>query len=114
MKTFLSLRTAAAAAIAFAVVGHAEPADKAELETLRAQVQQLAQQLKVLQRQLEIKEEAAAAAAPSTPKVTATDKGVSIPSAGHVISAYALGVVVGAPESLLFRCRMYPRAGALL
>ena len=27
----------------------------------------------------------------------ATDIGVSIPQAGHVISAYALGVVIGAP-----------------
>ncbi len=27
----------------------------------------------------------------------ALDLGVSIPQAGHVISAYALGVVVGAP-----------------
>ena len=35
---------------------------------------------------------------------------VSIPAAGHVISAYALGVVVGAPTLALVGARMPPRA----
>jgi MFS transporter, DHA1 family, inner membrane transport protein len=39
--------------------------------------------------------------------------GVSIPSAGHVISAYALGVVVGAPLIAIFGARL-PRRGLLL
>ena len=39
--------------------------------------------------------------------------GVSIPSAGHVISAYALGVVVGAPLIAVFGARL-PRKGLLL
>ena len=30
--------------------------------------------------------------------------GVSIPTAGHVISAYAIGVVVGAPRDRRVRC----------
>jgi len=38
---------------------------------------------------------------------------VSIPSAGHVISAYALGVVVGAPVLAFFGAR-WPRRGLLI
>lgn len=39
--------------------------------------------------------------------------GVSIPTAGHVISAYALGVVVGAPVLAFFGARL-PRRGLLV
>ena len=39
--------------------------------------------------------------------------GVSIPTAGHVISAYALGVVVGAPLIAVFGARL-PRRGLLV
>ncbi|HET6625609.1 MAG TPA: MFS transporter [Nocardioidaceae bacterium] len=39
--------------------------------------------------------------------------GVSIPSAGHMISAYALGVVVGAPLIAIFGARL-PRRGLLV
>ncbi len=39
--------------------------------------------------------------------------GVSIPRAGHVISAYALGVVVGAPLIAVLGARL-PRKGLLL
>jgi DHA1 family inner membrane transport protein len=39
--------------------------------------------------------------------------GVSIPQAGHVISAYALGVVVGAPVLAFFGARL-PRRGLLI
>ena len=39
--------------------------------------------------------------------------GVAIPSAGHVISAYAVGVVVGAPVLAYFGARL-PRRGLLL
>ena len=39
--------------------------------------------------------------------------GVSIPSAGHLISAYAVGVVVGAPVIAYFGARL-PRRGLLL
>ena len=38
---------------------------------------------------------------------------VSIPSAGHLISAYALGVVVGAPVLAFFGARL-PRRGLLV
>ncbi len=40
----------------------------------------------------------------------AGDLGVSIPAAGHVISAYALGVVVGAPVLAVLGARMRRRA----
>src|SRR6201992_3609858 len=39
--------------------------------------------------------------------------GVSIPSAGHLISAYALGVVVGAPVLAFLGARL-PRRGLLI
>ena len=36
--------------------------------------------------------------------------GISIPTAGHLISAYALGVVVGAPVIAIFGAKL-PRRG---
>src|SRR5436189_149310 len=39
--------------------------------------------------------------------------GVSIPTGGHVISAYAVGVVVGAPVLAFFGAR-WPRRGLLV
>lgn len=71
----------------------AQPVDKAELDALRTQVRQLEQQLKVLSRQLEIKEEAAAAAAPTTPKITVNDKGVTLASADGANSIKLRGLV---------------------
>ncbi len=38
---------------------------------------------------------------------------VSIPTAGHIISAYALGVVIGAPVLAYFGARL-PRRGLLI
>jgi len=58
-------------------------AEADDLAALRAQVQQLEQQLKVLSRKLEIQDEAAAAAGPTTPKITANDKGITIASADN-------------------------------
>jgi DHA1 family inner membrane transport protein len=43
----------------------------------------------------------------------AADVGIDIPTAGHLISAYALGVVVGAPVIAAFGTRL-PRRGLLL
>jgi DHA1 family inner membrane transport protein len=43
----------------------------------------------------------------------ARDLGVSIPTAGHAITAYALGVVVGAPTFAILGARL-PRKGLLL
>src|SRR5215217_7606488 len=43
----------------------------------------------------------------------ADDLGVSVPTAGHAISAYALGVVIGAPLFAVLAARL-PRKGLLL
>lgn len=71
----------------------AAPAGSSELDALRAQVNALEQQLKVLARQIEIKEEAAAAAAPSTPKITINDKGFTLASADGANSIRIRGLV---------------------
>jgi phosphate-selective porin OprO and OprP len=57
----------------------AEPADRAELEALRARVQQLEQQLKTISRQLELKEPAANVT-PGPAKVAASDRGFALSS----------------------------------
>ncbi|WP_428310066.1 MFS transporter [Hydrocarboniphaga sp.] len=44
----------------------------------------------------------------------APDLGISVPTAGHVISAYALGVVVGAPLIAVLSARMAQRSVLLL
>jgi phosphate-selective porin OprO/OprP len=51
-----------------------------ELKLLRDQIRALEQKLLVLERKQEIKDEAAAAAAPTTPKITASDKGFTVAS----------------------------------
>ena len=90
MRHFLIL-TAAALAIAGGPLLPA--AESADLAALRAQVQALEQQLKVLVRQIELKEEAAAAAAPSTPKITVNDRGVTLASADNANSLRLRGLV---------------------
>jgi phosphate-selective porin OprO/OprP len=52
-----------------------------ELSDLRATLQALEQKIAVLERKQEIKDEAAVAAAPTTPKVSITDKGFTFASA---------------------------------
>ncbi len=59
---------------------HAQNAKDADVAALRAQIAELDQKLRVLERKNEIKDEEAAAKAPTTPKVTASDKGFSIAS----------------------------------
>lgn len=93
MTRLPTLRLIAAVGLSATVVGHAQPVDKSELDALRSQVQKLEQQLKVLSRQLEIKEEAAAAAAPTTPKITVTDKGVTLASADGANTLKLRGLV---------------------
>ncbi len=73
-------RLAFSAALAFTSATSAEPADAADLRALREQVRALEQQLKIISRRLEIKEEAASAAAPTTPKITVNDKGFTFAS----------------------------------
>lgn len=71
----------------------AAPVDSSELQVLRDQVRALEQQLKVLARQIELKEEAAAAVAPNTPRITVNDKGVTLASADAANSLRLRGLV---------------------
>lgn len=69
----------------------AAPVDSSGLQALRDQVRALEQQLKVIARQLEIKDEAAAA--PTTPKITVNDKGFTLASADAANSIKLRGLV---------------------
>jgi len=64
-----------------------------ELTQLRDQLHALEQKLLVLERKQEIKDEAAAAAAPATPKVTISDKGYTLASADGANSVRLRGLV---------------------
>jgi phosphate-selective porin OprO/OprP len=92
MRTFTRMAAALFSVAAFTTVLPAESADKSDLDALRAQVQALEQQLKVLSRQIEIKEEAAAAA-PAAPKLSITDKGFTVASADNANSFKIRGLV---------------------
>ena len=94
MNRFPSLRILAAFVLAGGASLHGAAAERAELEALRAQVQQLEQQLKVLARQIELKEEAAAAA-PGSAKATASDRAFSIVSPDTANAIRLRGLVQG-------------------
>lgn len=64
-----------------------------ELSDLRATLQALEQKIAVLERKQEIRDEAAAAAAPTTPKITVNDKGVTLASADGANSVKLRGLV---------------------
>lgn len=64
-----------------------------EIEALRAQIQALDQKLKVLERKNELRDEAAAAAAPTTPKITINDRGFTLASADAANSIKLRGLV---------------------
>lgn len=66
-----------------------------EIRTLREQIQQLDQKLRVLERKQEIRDEDAATAAKSAAKVTANDKGFSIGSADSANSLRLRALVQG-------------------
>lgn len=80
MKNFTKLNLGLAAVLALASSRPMVAAESADLQALRAQVNALEQQLRILSRQIEIKEEAAVAAAPTTPKITISDKGFTLAS----------------------------------
>lgn len=68
-------------------------ADTTDLQALRDQIRALELKLLVLERKQELKDEAAAAAAPSTPKITVNDKGVTLASADAANSLRVRGLV---------------------
>ena len=89
-------RPAAALLAAFSLAPHpvrAAGTDSAELQALKSQVAALEQQLKVLARQIELKEEADKAAAPTAAKLTVNDRGVTLASADAAHSLRLRGLV---------------------
>jgi phosphate-selective porin OprO/OprP len=68
-------------------------ADGDELQLLREQIRALEQKLLVLERKQEIRDEAALAAAPTTPKITVNDKGVTLASADGANALKLRGLV---------------------
>jgi phosphate-selective porin OprO and OprP len=96
MRTFTRLSAALLIAAAFtpSLPAAAAAADQsAELRELRERFNALEQQLRVLARQIELKDEAAAAAAPSTPKITVNDKGVTLASPDAANSIRLRGLI---------------------
>src|SRR5262245_13659382 len=70
------------------------PATRAdELTDLREQLKALEQKILVLERKQELRDEAATAAAPTTPKITVNDKGVTLASADAANSLRLRGLV---------------------
>jgi len=86
-----SFRPLVPALTALLALTTALPAD--ELTQLRDQLHALEQKLLVLERKQEIKDEAAAAAAPTTPKITVSDKGATLASADGANSIKLRGLV---------------------
>jgi len=68
-------------------------AESDDLKLLRDQIRALEQKLLVLERKQEIKDEAAAAAAPATPKITVSDKGFTLASADGANAIKLRGLV---------------------
>jgi phosphate-selective porin OprO/OprP len=93
MRNLIRHGAALIAAAALTIPSTGAPVDSSELQALREQVHALEQQLKVLARQIELKEEAATAAAPTTPKITVNDKGVTLASADAANSLRLRGLV---------------------
>jgi len=85
------LRSFAPTLLALSALLPAAQAD--ELSDLRATLQALEQKIAVLERKQEIRDEAAAAAAPTASKVTVTDKGVTLASADNANSLRIRGLV---------------------
>jgi phosphate-selective porin OprO/OprP len=86
-----NLRKLAPALLALSALLPSAQAD--ELTQLREQLRALEQKILVLERKQEIKDEAAAAAAPTTPKITVNDKGATLASADGANSIRLRGLV---------------------
>lgn len=80
MSRFVRIVATFVASVTLLPVPRAFAAEDTDLQSLRAQVQALEQQLRALSRKIELKEAAAAASAPAA-KVAVTDKAVTLSSA---------------------------------
>lgn len=97
MRNSLFQRTAPAVLATLALALGATPVVRAdtsdEIKLLREQIRLLEQKLLVIERKQEIKDEAATAAAPTTPKITINDKGLTLASADGANSVKLRGLV---------------------
>lgn len=97
MRNRLISRTAPAVLATLALAFGASPVvhatDSDDIKLLREQIRLLEQKLLVIERKQEIKDEAAAAAAPATPKITVNDKGLTLASADGANSVKLRGLV---------------------
>ena len=93
--TIAAALTAIALAPFTARAQNAAPAATEDVAALRAQIAALDQKLRILERNLEIKDEAAAAEAKKTPKITASDGRFEIVSADGANSLRLRGLVQG-------------------
>jgi phosphate-selective porin OprO/OprP len=94
MKSVFTLRRVAALTVLIGIstTMPAQTTDH-EIQALREQIRLLDQKLRVLERKEELRDEAAAAAAPTTPKVTVNDKGFTLASADAANSFRLRGLV---------------------
>jgi phosphate-selective porin OprO/OprP len=97
MNVFRTARRAAlTVVVAFASVSSAQvQSTDDQIKALREQIRQLDQKLRVLERNQELKEETAAAAATAAPKITASDGRIEIASADNAHSLRLRGLVQG-------------------
>jgi phosphate-selective porin OprO/OprP len=97
MTSLLSSKTRALLALSLLAIGstvvRAQQSSPDELQALRDQVRQLDQKLKVIERKQELKDEDAAAAAKTAPKIALTDKGFTFTSADSANSVKIRGLV---------------------
>ena len=95
MKTFIpALRSALVVISLFAgLPALRAQSNSSEIQALRAQIEQLDAKLRILERKNEIRDEAAAAAAPTTPKITINDRGFTLASADAANSIKLRGLV---------------------
>ena len=93
MRNFSKFSAAILSAAVFTSSLPAASADAADLQALRDQVRALEQQIQVLARQIGLREEAAAAATSTAPKITINDKGLTVASADAANSIKLRGLV---------------------
>ncbi len=91
--TVLAAALSAIALAPFTARAQTPPAPASEIEALREQIRQLDQKLRVLERNLEIREETAAADAKKLPKITTSDGRIEIASSDGANSLRLRGLL---------------------
>jgi phosphate-selective porin OprO/OprP len=93
MRNFSTRQLAFALLLLSTAVPRLSAAEGDDLKLLRDQIRALEQKLLVLERKQEIRDEAATAAAPTTPKITISDKGFTLASADGANAVKLRGLV---------------------